>query len=329
VTEEAHDFEAKLKRLSGVVGDKLDADVYLYSGPISEPTDDRVVDDCMGRTRRKNVVLILSTYGGDPDAAYRIARCFQRNYSHFTVMVAGFCKSAGTLLLIGANQLVLFEQAELGPLDIQLRKADELLEKSSGLTPMQALTVLNQRALSVFEEGFLKLKLDLLLGTKTAADIASSLAVGLYQPIFGQVDPMRLGEMDRAVRIAFEYGTRLDANSKNLKEGALERLVAKYPSHEFVIDAEEAGEIFKQVRPPTNDEKALVRHIKPLTRSPLDDGHRAVRLYLNGEANDQNQNDSGEPDGSAEGDREGAERGGSGNLQPLPPHGEAEPGRES
>ncbi len=78
------------------------------------------------------MVLMLSTFGGDPDAAYRIARCLRRRYTRVSAMISGFCKSAGTLLLLGADDLVFTEHGELGPLDVQYWKQDELEEMGSG-----------------------------------------------------------------------------------------------------------------------------------------------------------------------------------------------------
>jgi ClpP class serine protease len=98
----------------------------------------------MDRKRRKNAILILVTEGGDPDAAYRIARCFQEHYELFTCIVPGYCKSAGTLITIGAHELVMTDGGELGPLDIQMSKKDELWESQSGLTVAAALNALHE-----------------------------------------------------------------------------------------------------------------------------------------------------------------------------------------
>lgn len=279
------DFLAQLAELATNVSRQHDADVMLYNGTIGEPHDHRLVDTVVARRRRNKVCLILTTYGGDANAAYRIARCLQQHYAQFTVIVAGFCKSAGTLLLLGAHRVVLLEHAELGPLDVQLRKSDELAERSSGLTPMQALAVLQERAFSCFQDNFVRLKFELLLTTRTSAEIATNLASGLYSGIFSQIDPMRLGEMDRAVNIAMRYGERLSHVSKNLKEGALRRLVADYPSHDFIIDREEAREIFQHIDEPNAEERTLVTHIERLCRQPPE-GASAFFAYLSHEATD-------------------------------------------
>jgi hypothetical protein len=297
--DDTNEFFKKLRQLAGKVAAEGNQDVFLYSGDISAPHDDSVFEACAARgSKRARALLILSTYGGDPHAAYRIARCFQDHYQRFSVLVAGFCKSSGTLLLLGANELVLMEQAELGPLDVQLRKSDEFGELGSGLTPMQALTVLQTRALNAFRDTFLQLRLQLELPTKTAADLASTFATNLYQPILAQVDPMRLGEMDRATRIAVEYGNRLDKRVSNTKDGGIARLVAGYPAHEFVIDRSEAADIFKNIRQPTQSERELINHIKNLTRRPLDTPAEAITMYLDGDSDEEPKAATGDSPGN-------------------------------
>ena len=58
-----------------MVADQLDADIVLYNGVIFRPGADSLIGECFSRRRRRNVVLILVTQGGDADSAYRIARC--------------------------------------------------------------------------------------------------------------------------------------------------------------------------------------------------------------------------------------------------------------
>ena len=56
--------------------------------------------------------------------------------------------------------------------------------------------------------------------------------------------------------IAHDYGERLSTD--NVKPEALNQLVAGYPSHSFVIDRKEAETLFRRVRRPTDEEKALI-----------------------------------------------------------------------
>jgi ClpP class serine protease len=115
-------MEGEIAEVATKLADATDSDVLLYSGDIERPYDDKLLDLCMERRRRKNVLLLLCTSGGNPDAAYRMARGLQDNYEKFTLLIGGRCKSAGTLIDIGAHELVMADHAELGPLDVQLGK---------------------------------------------------------------------------------------------------------------------------------------------------------------------------------------------------------------
>ena len=85
-----------------------------------------------------------------------------------------------------------------------------------------------------------------------ASDIAASLTANLLNPVFGQMDPLRMGETERMLEISVQYGKRF-AVSNLRSEESLTRLVTGYPSHGFVIDLPEAREIFRVVSEPEQD----------------------------------------------------------------------------
>lgn len=242
--------DALFKELS----DLLDADIFLYSGPVERPVANLFLDVAAGANKRSNAVLILCTYGGDADAAYIIARFLKRTYKKFTLYVFGYCKSAGTLIALGADEIVMSIKGELGPLDVQLLKADNLFFRGSGLDIDEAIESLSEQAFEIFEKHLLGIieKSSGSITTKTAADIASTLAVGLLSPITAQIDPLHVGEVERAINIAYQYGIRLNGD-----EGRINRLVSDYPSHSFVIDFDEAKQIFENVRQPNATESRL------------------------------------------------------------------------
>jgi len=242
-----------------------DSDLYLVSGRIdsgSGSTADMLIDAVAKRSpRAPSVSLILTTYGGDPHAAFRMGRCLQSHYSDIKVLVVGPCKSAGTLLALAAHEVVIAPTGELGPLDMQIAKPDELLSNSSGFDIFRALELVQTKAYSAFEEFLLKLTVGTSgnISTRTASEIAGGLSSGLFGPLMEQIDPIRLGEADRAITIAREYGERL--GSHNLKVDGLEKLIAAYPSHSFVIDLEEAKGIFDRVRSMSQDEASLLDNL--------------------------------------------------------------------
>lgn len=264
------EFLAKVNALADVVAEKNGCDVLLFSGYINRFDEDAVIHLCGSRPLREKVTLLLATFGGSPDAAYRIARTLQQRHKHVTVFVYGLCKSSGTLIVLGADDLVMSDFAELGPLDIQVRKPDEVGELGSGLTPLQSLDTLRARAFDSFQENFNKFRNDMQMTSKMAAQVATEMTVGLLGNVYSQVDPMRLGELDRQVRIALDYGQRLTAGQRtNVKNNTLAKLVSGYPSHGFVIDRAEAKELFHRVRVPTVEETALAEAISHLTRWPV------------------------------------------------------------
>lgn len=235
-----------------------DSDVIFYMGGICREGYNSLSEQLSPRD--KDVLLIIGTLGGDPHAGYRIARAIRHNYKDkkLTVAIPGYCKSAGTLICIGASELVVSDKGELGPLDVQISKPDELFELSSGLDIIQALDFLNTNAMDSFKRYLIEIKVGSGITTRMASNIARKFASELYAPIFGHIDPVRLGEIQRAMLIAQAYGQRLDKYAKNLKNNALSKLMASYPDHGFVIDRREARDLFKNVREPSHSEHSLM-----------------------------------------------------------------------
>ena len=266
-----------LRGLAERIAAERRADVLLFRGPIARDGDGQLAPARRQRADRRNVILILSTLGGSGDAAYRVMRSLHRAYERVTIVVDDFCKGAGTLLVVGADGLVMSDYGELGPLDVHGGAPVQLGQMSSGLAPLQALRSLRTEALDLFEQSYRQLRERGRppLSTRGAAERASELAVGLVSPISAQLDPDQIGEVERGVSMAREYARRIDRG--NLKPGALDRLVSGYPSHDFVIDREEARDLFQRVRPPTADETELLTFVEPIMADRRNEGRF---LYL-------------------------------------------------
>lgn len=289
-----NEIESKILEYS----EKYDTDILVYYGDIKKGPDDDIINACRVRKRRRNVLLFLGTYGGDPNAAYRIARCLQEAYNtisrntfakgieansatrgEFSVLVDSVCKSAGTLICLGANKILMSGNGELGPIDMQLRKQDEVGESTSGLTPIQAVQFLENRSTQLFKKYFIALRFgETGFSTKMAAEVAVRLTTELLTPICQQIDPLRLAEVDRSLRIATEYGHRLQNN--NLHEGALEKLLATYPSHGFVIDRAEAKKIFHTVNPISNELRPFVEAFRKIARDRIEGDEEPLAKFL-------------------------------------------------
>jgi uncharacterized protein YerC len=236
-----------------------DTDAILYAGPVDMRGYAKLSKLLEAKAKRKNILLYLITNGGDPNAGYRVAQAIGHHYEtdNFRVAVPVQCKSAGTLICVGAKSLVMFDKAELGPLDVQIQKRDEIFERSSGLDILCGMKYLRTEALETFREYMIDINAGTGLSTKTASEIASKFVIGLFEPMYAQIDPIRLGELNAALTIAEEYGTRLSEKSKSLKTEALKKLINSYPTHGFVIDRAEARNLFNEVVAPAAYEKKI------------------------------------------------------------------------
>lgn len=241
------------------------ADLILYRGEINRLGYHRFCDLIGGSQEKKEkLCLVLITHGGDPNAAYRIARAAKHHYHRMEVFIPDVCKSAGTLLCIGADGLIFGDRGEMGPLDIQVSKPDEIRENMSGLNIFQAISALTENALGAFSRYLAEIKTGGRIRTRLAADFSATLASHIISPIAAQIDPLTLGEHNRAMQIALEYGKRLADAKQSLQPGALTRLLSGYPSHEFVIDRREARTLFNHVSSPQGIQVELDKIIRTL-----------------------------------------------------------------
>ena len=112
---------------------EYDADIFLYSGEIEERGLGVLIECVANNASRENAILILATNGGSANAGYQIARFMQEQYDNWHLCCPGKCKSAGTLVAIGAQSLIMDIHSELGPLDVQLIKQNEIALRKSGL----------------------------------------------------------------------------------------------------------------------------------------------------------------------------------------------------
>lgn len=288
-------------REATAIAETTDCDVLLLNGPVLPPVDHEVAQLCKARQRRRNLLFLLVTTGGDADAAYRLATTLQHHYAKITCCVTGYCKSAGTLVAIGAHSLVMSDCGELGPVDVQLYKEDEIAERRSGLTVLSALKTLHEQSFNAFEHFMLSIKFRSggSITTRTATEVAANLTGRLMEPIYGHIDAMHVGEAGRSLRIAHKYGELLDSKARNLRRGTLDRLTNDYPVHTFVIDRHQAEELFNNVREPSADETALAAKLGRWAVFPIHQSSHKLLAFLNSDNHAQQEEDQEREDQAA------------------------------
>jgi hypothetical protein len=248
MTESADAKNEALEALDAVEA-ALDGDVVIYNGPINEDGYGQFVAATRGIKALRRIVLVLVTYGGSADSAYRIARFAQNYFRDFVVYVPSACKSAGTLLSLGARTIYMSPFGEFGPLDVQVYKSDEIFERRSGLLSKSAVWSLTEESFRMFEEVLLGLRTRSggTIGFKTASQVAAAVTTGLMSQVIGQIDPLAMGQDFQNLKIAHDYGKRLIEKFQTVNDDAVRALVEGYPSHGFVIDYFEAAKLFGNV----------------------------------------------------------------------------------
>lgn len=95
---------------------QTDTDMLLFNGSIGDSVGitNGFVDFILSRPHKKNCMLFLTTYGGDANWAFKIYKALKTTYDEYDVVVCGFCKSAGTLITLGARQLFFQMLEKLG-----------------------------------------------------------------------------------------------------------------------------------------------------------------------------------------------------------------------
>lgn len=276
-----------------IINSPMDGDLFLA-----------VVQAINESKKNKKLVVFLVSWGGLADAAYRTGRYLQSTYDQITVFIPSSCKSAGTLLAIAGNSIIMSPFGELGPLDVQLRKRDEIFGRRSGLITRAAISDLQEHAFDLFESFMLKIINNSYgnVSLKVAADISARVSGEIMSKIYEQIHPDSLGQDFRDLSVATKYCERLAKWSKNISDSGIKRLVHDYPSHDFVIDSEEAKEIFQKVDLPTPTLVRLLRENLDCLLEPRENGDVVIKLIdrdgvdgKSGSVQSQPSNISGEP----------------------------------
>lgn len=258
--------------LVALIEEQYDADIYVYSAPIDHEGYGAIVGSFS--KRRPNAILILTTNGGLANSAYKIARFFQSQYDQFSVCIPSVCKSAGTLLALGANRLFMGPFSELGPLDVQLYERDEIFSRKSGLLSHSAFEALHEETFGAYEHTLLSIKRKSgdNISFSVASAVAAEIAHGVMAPIYAQISPNILGSDHRDLQVAVHYGTRLANRSGNISPEAVDFLTKNYPSHDFIIDKDEAEVLFERIDEPSRALWKLIGHFGPIVTSEVAEG---------------------------------------------------------
>jgi hypothetical protein len=133
------------------------------------------------------------------------------------------------------------EFAELGPIDVQIQDPFERGQfYFSPLDEFKSMEFLREYATEVLDY-FSHIVIERSgMSVKESLHEAIPAVIGMMTPLYGHIDPSKVGGYRRSLAVAEEYAKRiLEQRRFPDADGLTQKLVWNYPSHDFVIDYEE------------------------------------------------------------------------------------------
>ena len=144
------------------IEDLLDADCLTIISPIQVGLEHLVKVAIEAREeRRKTLVVILDTPGGVVEIVERIVRVLRQRYVEVRFIIPDRAMSAGTVLAMSGDEILMDYHSCLGPIDPQLEKDGRLVPALSYLSQFETLIQKSQSETLSTAEVVLLQKLDL------------------------------------------------------------------------------------------------------------------------------------------------------------------------
>lgn len=210
----------------------------------------------------ERVVVIVDSPGGYGPPAYSLARLFQRHCGGWTAIVPRYGKSAATLFIMGADQLYMGRDAELGPLDAQLMDP-EREEVTSALDEVQALERMHSSALDQIDQTMQLLLARTGKKVETLLPIVTKFVSDTMAPLLDKIDTVHYSQQSRVLKVAEDYAVRLmlPRMAREDAEYCARHFVNHYSEHGFVIDAEEANQ-YLGLGDPTEEQAVAIANME-------------------------------------------------------------------
>jgi len=135
------EVESCLNGMLGNLESHLKADVITFFGPLVDGIDDmfkqhiediRLNPTGTKSTKKKKLVVILTTKGGSAETVERIVNIMRHHYELVDFLVPDYAYSAGTILCMSGDNILMDYYSVLGPIDPQVPSKDRKLVPALG-----------------------------------------------------------------------------------------------------------------------------------------------------------------------------------------------------
>ncbi|MEO1407948.1 MAG: serine protease [Pseudomonadota bacterium] len=237
--------ERKSKAILYVTGDRPGLETQI--GP---DVVDLFVEHLDAIWPAEKISLIVYTTGGNTAAAWRLINLLRTFCEDLEIIVMSKALSAGTLMCLGANRIIMTKQATIGPIDPSLNSA--LNPQVPGARPDQRAPVSVEAV-----QGYLDVAKDLGINDSTSL---STLLIHLSS----QIHPLVLGQIFRTRAQIRSLAKRLllyQEIDEKKKQEIIDFLCSDSGSHDHTINRREAGELGLQIEKPSERFYATLRKL--------------------------------------------------------------------
>jgi hypothetical protein len=205
------------------------------------------------------ISLILHTNGGNTAAAWRLVNLIRTFADELEVLIPLKALSAGTLISLGADKIVMTKQGALGPIDPSItHPLGPTLHTGNQLARVPVSVEAVRGYIDAARED---------LDIKNPSDLASILI-----NLSGHIHPLVIGEIFRSraqIRFLAEKLIRRQVKDSEKIQSIIDFLCADSGSHDYTVNRREAAALGLNVEKPTDEFYDLLKKIHASYTSEL------------------------------------------------------------
>lgn len=123
------DLEKELMALIKQYNESRDTYLFVYASALTkripliaiDQDDYYTINDLLRNKKLPHLDFYIETPGGSAEAVEEIVRCLRKKCDTISFVVSGEAKSAGTILVLSGDEILMTESGSLGPIDAQVR----------------------------------------------------------------------------------------------------------------------------------------------------------------------------------------------------------------
>lgn len=240
------------KNLIQKIEDKRNSKVITYVTGDRQPFVTKVADDIIPIFakhlekigRQKTISLFLYTRGGDMITPIRLIKLIRSYADEIEMIIPYRAHSAGTLISIGADKIVMGRLGELSPVD---PSTGHPFNPENPLNPKQKMEISVEDLNSYF------------LLAKEKAGVKDEQMVNVYEDLTAKIHPLSLGNAYRATRMAKQITEKLllmhfDKNNDKEKIASIvKEITGDICIHGYPITRDEAADLGLNIIEPDSE----------------------------------------------------------------------------